>query len=97
MFRVRTEIFDNYWIATTEVDIDDFLFKKALRPIDRPKPYATPFERNLCTDAATIKMVMNDREKLAKEIAETVTIQLLNFMSQQDTVMGYKVIKMSDP
>ena len=93
MIRVRTTVIDKYFDASTEVDVDDFLFRKATHPLDLPNPNAPAAATTFCTDLATIKMVMNDRNVLAKKISDAITWQLLNFMSQHDTVMGYKILQ----
>jgi len=93
MIRVRTTVIDKYFDATTDVQVDGFLFRDAMQPLDLPKPNAPAAATIFCTPAATIKMVMQDRNVLAKEISEAITDQLLEFMAKQDTVMGYKVME----
>jgi hypothetical protein len=92
MIKVRTSIMDNYFDATTEVVVDDILFRRVTQPLDFPSPHADAFSRGLCSSDAMIKMIMTDREILSKEIANAITRQLLDFMKSKDTVMGYKVI-----
>ena len=93
MIKVRTEIFDTYFSAMTDVEVDEILYQKVMQPLDVPSPNADATERMLCTDSATIRFVITKREVLAKKISEAITYQLLDYMSRQDTVMGYKVIK----
>lgn len=95
MIKVRASVFDNYWQGETEVVVGEDIFRKVMVPLDIPSPNADAIQRMFCSDAATIKMVMTDREVLAKEIAQSLTQQLLDFMSQQDTVMGYKVVSVA--
>jgi hypothetical protein len=96
MIKVRTEIFDGHWDATTEVNVDEVLFRQAVRPLDMPAPNSPAAARMFCSDAATIKMVGTDRAVLAKKISAAITHQLLEYMAKQDTVMGYEVVATTD-
>jgi hypothetical protein len=93
MIKVRTEIFDSCWQGCTDVQVDEILFRQCITPLDIPSPRADAMQTIFCTPTATIKMVMTDREKLSAEISKKITEQLMEFMGKQDTVMGYKVIK----
>ena len=93
MIKVRTVVIDNYFEVMTEVDVDDYLFRKVCEPLDLPSPNAPAYVRMLCTRPSIIKMAMNDRQVLAKGISEAITQQLLEYMEAQDTIMGYKIAK----
>lgn len=96
--RVRVEVFDHYFQAATEVIVEEPLFRKAITPLDFPDQRRDPtgISAVFCTPPATIKMVLNDRAILAKEISDAIAKQLIEFMSSQDTVMGYKVVKIKE-
>jgi len=91
--KVRVEVYDRYIFQDAYIEIGEDVFRKVSMPLDHPNPDADLIARRLCTDPVTIKMVMNNREKLSKEISTAVTELLMDIFASKDTVMGYKTVK----
>jgi len=72
------------------ISLSENLIREAFAPIDLPSADADAFTREfIYTPTAKIQLVKMERERMAKEISESLTNLILDAMSHADTTMGY--------
>jgi hypothetical protein len=71
------------------VEVDDVI-ERAFMPLDFSAPNSDPLCNLLCTDHKTIKEVIRLREGAFESLSKQIADMLIEAMSRDDTINGYK-------